>query len=70
MQIVHYKRETSLTGVLDFKQKLLTPSLVIYNGSIHFRLASVLLKTHRNNRYRMRTWSRIMSPLFLMHALT
>ena len=25
---------------------------------------------HRNNRYRMRTWSRIMSPLFLMHALT
>ena len=27
-------------------------------------------KDHRNNRYRMRTWSQIMSPLFLMHALT
>jgi hypothetical protein len=26
------KRETSLTTVLDFKEELLTPSLVIYNG--------------------------------------
>jgi hypothetical protein len=26
------KRETSLTAVLDFKEELLTPSLVIYNG--------------------------------------
>jgi hypothetical protein len=28
--------ETSLTSVFDFKQKLLTTSLAIYNGSIDF----------------------------------
>jgi hypothetical protein len=31
--------------LIDFKQELLTPSLVNYNGSIDFRLASVLEKT-------------------------
>ncbi len=31
--------------VRDFKQELLSPLLAIHNGSIHFRLASVLLKT-------------------------
>jgi hypothetical protein len=40
---LNHKWWTSLTGILDLKQEWLTPSLPMYNGSIHW-LASVLSK--------------------------
>ena len=33
--------ESLLPVVVDFKQKRLTPSFAMYNGSIYFQLASV-----------------------------
>jgi hypothetical protein len=40
----YYERETTLTVVLYFKQKLLVPSLAIRNRPIDFQLASLSSK--------------------------
>ncbi len=45
-------------------------SIRTYKAALMRRKRRNMHVCHRNNRYRMRTWSRIMSPLFLMHALT